>query len=93
MSVLLILHLIVLFNSVPYFAVIDCGGLSDPEEGRVTFNPGVVATIDTGLDAVATYVCNDGYDLVGDELRTCQGNGLWSGAEPTCMCKCLNVFI
>ena len=71
-----------------YFpAVIDCGNLTAPEDGQVTFTPGVVMILETGLDAVANYTCSDGYDLIGDEMRTCQVDGQWAGAEPTCMCK------
>ena len=62
--------------------------LNDPENGQVIFTPGVVATIETGLGAVANYTCNGGYDLVGDTMRTCEANGQWAGAEPTCMCRC-----
>ena len=67
--------------------MIDCGDLTDPEDGQVTFTPGVVATIDTGLNAVATYACSEGYSLVGDAMRTCQADSQWNGAEPTCECK------
>ena len=52
----------------------------------------MVTTIDTGLDAVAAYTCDQGYDLVGDEMRTCQTNGQWTGVEPNCMCKYLFGF-
>ena len=73
----------------PFNAVIDCGGLTDPEGGQVTFTPGVVATTDTGLDAVATYTCNSsaGYMLFDTGLsptRTCQDSGLWSGEPALC---------
>ena len=67
--------------------MIDCGNLTDPDGGQVTFTPGMVATIDTGLDAIANYTCSEGYDLVGDAVRTCQADGQWDGGEPTCMCK------
>ena len=43
-----------------------------PDGGQVTFIPGVVVTLETGLDAVATYVSSEGYSLVGDATRTCQ---------------------
>ena len=49
----------------------------------------MIVIIDTGLDAVAAYSCNVGYDLVGAEMRTCQSGGHWDGAEPTCMGKLL----
>ena len=51
------------------------------------FTPGVVTTTDSGLDAVANYSCNEGYNLDGNEIRTCQGNGQWDGAAPNCTCK------
>ena len=69
--------------------MIDCGDLTDPEGGQIIFTSGIVATIDTGLNAVAMYACSEGYSLVGDVIRTCQANGLWDGAEPSCTCKLL----
>ena len=46
-------------HTVTFFSlVIDCGNLTDPEGGQIMFTPGVVATTDSGLDAVATYSCN-----------------------------------
>ena len=71
------------------YTVIDCGDLTDPDDGQITFSSGVVATTDTGLNAVATYACSEGYSLVGDVMRICQANGQWDGAEPSCTCKLL----
>ena len=73
---------------IMYFpAVINCGGLTDPEDGQVSFTPGVVMTLATGLDAIATYTCTEGYNLVGDVMRTCQANERWAGIEPNCTRK------
>ena len=44
-------------------------------------------TLETGFGAIASYTCSEGYDLIGDEMRTCQVDGQWTGAELTCMCK------
>ena len=38
---------------------------------------------------VATYICDEGFELVGDETRTCEDVGAgvigeFSGAAPTC---------
>ena len=73
------------YNLFP--AVIDCGNLTAPEGGQVTFAPGVVMTLETGLDAIATYTCSEGYDLVGDAMRACQENQQWAGPEPNCSRK------
>ena len=32
---------------------------------------------------VATYTCNNGFELFGDVTRTCQNDGTWTGSEPT----------
>ena len=34
---------------------------------------------------VATYSCADGYELVGEERRTCLVDGTWRGDEPQCV--------
>ena len=33
---------------------------------------------------MGTYSCADGYELVGEEKRTCLLVGTWTGAEPQC---------
>ena len=68
-------------------AAVDCVDLADPMNGQVTVTPDGMATVDTDLCAVATYACSEGYSLVGDATRTCQANGQWDGAEPSCECK------
>ena len=55
----------------------DCAALADPANGQVTVNP------DTLEDSIATYSCNIGFDLNGDETRTCF-NSSWGGEAPTC---------
>lgn len=53
-----------------------CTTLSGPENGEVNPMDGVEG--DT-----AVYSCNQGYMLVGDEIRTCGANG-WSEVQPVC---------
>ena len=58
-------------------AVVLCDPLSDPTNGMVTVE-------DRTVDSVAIYECDTGYELNGDETRTCEDDGEWSGSEPTC---------
>ena len=69
-----------LFN--PYSTVVDCSTLNDPANGQVSITG-------TTFGETATYSCNTGYNLVGDNTRTCQATGVWSGNEPTCQCMFL----
>ncbi|XP_043212550.1 CUB and sushi domain-containing protein 3-like [Amphibalanus amphitrite] len=39
---------------------------------------------DFGLNRTIFYRCPEGNKVVGDEVRTCQETGFWSGAAPTC---------
>ncbi len=32
----------------------------------------------------ATYACDDGFELLGNEFRTCEADGEWSGTDPNC---------
>ena len=58
--------------------VVDCGTLNDPTNGQVSHTGG------TTFGQTATYSCNTGYNLVGDNTHTCQATGEWSGSVPTC---------
>ncbi|RLB47662.1 MAG: hypothetical protein DRJ42_24965 [Deltaproteobacteria bacterium] len=61
----------------PVCGVVDCGGLSAPADGGVS----VPSTV---YEATAGYTCDTGFMLIGDSSRTCQADGSWSGAAPTC---------
>ena len=40
--------------------------------------------------STATYSCNIGFTLNGDQTRTCGSDGSWSGSEPSCQSKTLS---
>ena len=63
---------------------IDCGVLINPANGEV------VAFVTT-FNSTATYSCNTGYTLTGDDMRTCLETGLWSGSEPMCTGKYISM--
>ena len=71
-------------STLPYsyhiclLTVFQCNSteLVRPGNGNVSFDS-------LGLDSVATFLCMDGYDLVGNETRICTLDG-WSGSNPTC---------
>ena len=62
-----------------FLAVMDCGLLTDPANGKVSHTAG------TTFRQTATYSCDTGYILVGDSTRSCQATGLWSGSIPICV--------
>ena len=58
----------------------NCGSLEAPENGAVSLDT-------TILGGLATYNCSVGYNLMGDEQRTCTTEGVWSGSDPECESK------
>ena len=46
---------------------------------------GTVVTTGEAYSDTASYQCDEGYELQGFELRTCQANGNWSGDTPVCI--------
>ena len=48
-------------------------GYSDPLESNNEYSSGTVAT----------YTCNNGFELFSDATKTCQNDGTWTGSEPT----------
>ena len=68
-----------------------CPVLDDPANGTVT-----LTSLTTG--GVAAYVCDPGFELVGEKTRNCMSNSEWSGVPPICRrrfilshCSCTHV--
>ena len=68
-----------------HYLIAQCPEIQSPEDGMVT-------TTSRRLSGDnATYTCNSGYLLVdinldpGNDVRTCQTDGTWSGLEPQCV--------
>ena len=64
-------------GEVPHCRLITCETLADPANGDVDQS-------DNRPGSTATYTCVRGYELVGEDTRTCQDNGEWSGEAPRC---------
>ena len=67
-------------HRLTFVVIVLCPDLTTPANGNVN-QPG------NTVETVATYTCNNGYVLVGDESRTCRENGKWTGEDPTCVRK------
>ena len=58
-------------------SAVDCGSLPAPDNGQVNVSA-------TTFNSTATYSCDAGYELNGNQSRTCLFSGNWSGNEPSC---------
>ena len=58
----------------------DCGPLTDPDNGKVTFDG-------TSVGSSVSYTCNDGFILSGNQRRQCLRTGNWTGSDPICRSK------
>ncbi|CAH1248855.1 CSMD1 [Branchiostoma lanceolatum] len=56
---------------------VQCPTIPAPENGAVTGG--------TFYQNEVQFTCNHGYQLIGDSIRTCQADGTWTGADPTCI--------
>ena len=59
-------------------SISDCGPLVPPANGSVKYYNG------TTFRSLVVFECETGYSLVGEKMRTCQANTLWSSSNPTC---------
>ncbi|XP_003387839.1 PREDICTED: sushi, von Willebrand factor type A, EGF and pentraxin domain-containing protein 1-like isoform X2 [Amphimedon queenslandica] len=64
-------------GEAPTCSSIDCGPLTDPSNGKVTFDGASVGSS-------ASYTCNEGYILSGNQRRQCLRTGEWTGSDPIC---------
>ena len=65
-----------------------CPDIPDPENGQIVFDADTTCPFDLGT--TATYSCHYGYSLVGEAVRTCEGDGTqeygtWSTPAPECV--------
>ncbi|KAH3889331.1 hypothetical protein DPMN_013385 [Dreissena polymorpha] len=72
-------------GSTPICVIKDCGTLSKPLNGSVSFVP------NTEYLSQAEFECDIGYSLSGNKTRTCtdtgRATGVWAGTSPTCVIK------
>ena len=62
--------------------MIECKGLTNPDDGIVTITPN---SNEIGVDSVANYSCSPEFGLFGQPIRTCQENGQWTNIAPVCI--------
>ncbi|XP_019645823.1 PREDICTED: uncharacterized protein LOC109486433 [Branchiostoma belcheri] len=62
-----------------------CQQLMVPSNGNISGG--------SSYEDVVAYHCDPGYEISGDEERTCQSNQTWSGTQPTCVgTSCKDIF-
>ncbi|XP_012938062.1 sushi, von Willebrand factor type A, EGF and pentraxin domain-containing protein 1 [Aplysia californica] len=49
-----------------------------------TIKDGTVDVLGNSFNSETEYFCNEGFRLIGDDIRFCQEDGQWTGTEPTC---------
>ena len=72
------MHIIAIASSTVLFCAGHCPNVSEPVNGEMLL-PGLL------VDDIATFTCNTGYELVGEQTITCQTNGTWSNSPPVCL--------
>ena len=68
-------------------SAITCESLGSFGNGVITYRTDRMSPFDFGT--TATYSCNEGYYLEGEDVRTCvedvsRLNGIWSDSTPRC---------
>ena len=67
---------------LPWFLnnyTVSCPSLTPLENGVINCSLG-----DDTYNDTCNFTCNTGYEIIGDEARTCQSDGSWSGNEIIC---------
>ncbi|CAM4574109.1 unnamed protein product [Eretmochelys imbricata] len=68
----------------------NCSDPGGPFNGyrRVVEDTGLMTGRYAKIGTVIAFFCNNSYVLSGNEQRTCQDNGEWSGKQPICIKAC-----
>lgn len=73
----------------------NCSDPGGPVNGykKVTGGPGLINGRYAKVGTVVSFFCNNSYVLSGNEKRTCQQDGEWSGKQPICIKGNERVFV
>lgn len=73
----------------------NCTDPGGPVNGyrKITGGPGLINERYAKIGTVVSFFCNNSYVLSGNEKRTCQQNGEWSGKQPICIKGNLQIFL
>ena len=79
------IHAIELFSQLMYCTIdIRCNILSTPANGEIMSCSS--GRIGVGYEGDScSFTCNTGYELTGNDTRTCQSDGSWSGSDGLCI--------
>ncbi|ELK35967.1 Inactive serine protease PAMR1, partial [Myotis davidii] len=68
----------------------NCSDPGGPVNGykKITGGPGLINGRHAKVGTVFSFFCNSSYVLSGNENRTCQQSGEWSGKQPICIKAC-----
>ncbi len=92
--IIMLLLLDILIPLPPYSPAITFPGVPTPNNGNIDFGGASLDENGTYIFAVvATYVCDTGFYLVGNDSRICTGDGMsvnggFNGTAPTCDREC-----
>ena len=67
------------------FLLVTCPTLNHPDNG--TKNCSLKDNEFSSQGTTCTFTCNNGYQLMGSGMRTCQNDGSWSGSDAVCISK------
>ena len=70
-------------------SVETCLPLTTPDNGSISYDSAALASGEYGVGAVATYSCDNNFDLSGSTNSNCTVFNFWTnhGSEPTCQSK------
>ena len=62
----------------------ECFIIKCPQPLPLQHGNAVVSSVNLEFGSFVRYICNEGYELHGEESLTCQSDSTWSGVAPTC---------
>ena len=65
----------------------------EPCDNPPTIKNGMVVMSDQTPGSIATYVCNDHYQLNGNATIVCQSDSYWLGKVPKCKSKYIGSYV
>ena len=73
-------------RSINYLLISEtCPSLSIPSDGSISYSQALHTNNEYLPGTVASFSCDPGFELVGDETRECQHDSTWGSSQPQCL--------
>ena len=69
-----------------------CASLTAPADGSISYSTAPDENNEYLSGTLATFICDEGFEVFGESTRMCQHNMTWTNSQPSCQGESLKII-